>query len=61
MLPACSEGEAVAGRFLIFPNLQIWQGLGGVIAIDILPASNDRTERPAQIPVGRFVQRALRR
>ena len=45
-LPACSEGGAVAGRFLIFPNLQIWQGPGGVEALDLLqPLTTARNGR----------------
>ena len=46
-LPACSEGGPVAGGFLFFSNLPIWQGQSGVIALNRLSASNDRTERPA--------------
>ena len=36
---------------------QIGRDSCGVIALDSLPASNDRTERSAQIPVSRFAQR----
>ena len=40
------------------PNLPIWQGLDGAIALDRFPGSTGRTGPPARIPVARSVQRA---